>query len=362
MCRCIDIAQKTANLASRKFVQHQIIDMMKVLVCEEPDKLVYIDRPKPDAAEGNTLLRVRRIGICGTDLHAFEGTQPYFNYPRVLGHELAAEVVISNGDFKAGDLVTLIPYVNCQACLACRTGKPNCCSNIKVLGVHTDGGMAEYIEVPTRLLLPANGLTMDELALVEPLAIGAHGMRRAAVQKDEFVLVVGAGPIGLGTMEFARIAGGKVIALDINDGRLAFCRDRLKVAHTINALTDDVMARLQEITNGDMPTVVIDATGSQKAINNSFQYMGHGARYVLIGLQKGEISFSHPEFHKREATLMSSRNATHEDFDHVLWAMKNKMVDPANYITHRVKFDEVATEFSKWTDPANGVIKAMVEL
>jgi 2-desacetyl-2-hydroxyethyl bacteriochlorophyllide A dehydrogenase len=337
---------------------------MKVLVCEEPGKLVYTDRPKPIPAPGNTLLKIRRIGICGTDLHAFDGTQPYFNYPRVLGHELAAEVAESNGnsDFKPGDLVTLIPYINCEICLACRSGKPNCCSNIKVLGVHADGGMAEYLEVPTRLLLPANGLTIDELALVEPLAIGAHGVRRAYVQTDEFVLVIGAGPIGLGAMEFARIAGAKVIALDINDRRLAFCKDRLKVSYIINAATEDVMSRLQHITGSDMPTVVVDATGSLKAINNAFQYMAHGARYVLIGLQKGDISFSHPEFHKREATLMSSRNATRQDFDHVLWVMKNKLVNPANYITHRVQFDGVATEFHKWIDPVNGVVKAMVEL
>jgi len=335
---------------------------MKTLICKEPGNLIYADLAIPEPANGNTLLRVRRIGICGTDLHAFGGTQPYFNYPRVLGHELAAEVVTPGGDFKPGDIVTLIPYLNCQTCLACRTGKPNCCANIKVLGVHTDGGMAEYIEVPTRLLLPAQGLSLDELALVEPLAIGAHGIRRAGVQKDEFVLVVGAGPIGLGAMEFARIAGGKVIALDINDQRLNFCKEKLKVDHTINAITDDVVARLQEITGGDMPTVIIDATGSQKAINNAFQYMAHGARFVLIGLQKGDISFSHPEFHKREATLMSSRNATREDFDHVLSSMKNNLVDPANYITHRVKFNEVAHDFPTWSDPVNGVIKVMVEV
>jgi threonine dehydrogenase-like Zn-dependent dehydrogenase len=335
---------------------------MKVLVCEEPGKLIYAARPTPVPQAGYALLKILRIGICGTDLHAFDGTQPYFNYPRVLGHELAAEVMVDNGDFKMGDLVTVIPYLNCGTCLACRAGKTNCCSNIQVLGVHVDGGMAEYLEVPTRLILPANGLSLDELALVEPLAIGAHGVRRADVQKDEFVLVVGAGPIGLGAMEFARIAGAQVVALDINSQRLTFCKEKLKVAYTINAATEDVTARLQEITGGDMPTVVIDATGSQKAINNAFQYMAHGARYVLIGLQKGDISFSHPEFHKREATLMSSRNATREDFDHVLWAMKNKLVDPANYITHRVKFGDVAAEFSKWIDPANGVIKAIVEL
>jgi 2-desacetyl-2-hydroxyethyl bacteriochlorophyllide A dehydrogenase len=337
---------------------------MKVLVCTEPGKLSYTTKDIPQLQSGHTLLKIKRIGICGTDLHAYDGTQPYFTYPRVLGHELAAEVVNSDeaSDFKTGDLVTVIPYINCGKCLACRSGKTNCCSSIQVLGVHTDGGMAEYIQVPTRVLLHSQGLSLDELALVEPLAIGAHGVRRADIKKGEYVLVVGAGPIGLGAMEFARIAGGKVIALDINPQRLAFCKDKLKVNHTINALTDDVTARLQEITDGDMPSVVIDATGSQKAINNAFQYVAHGGRFVLIGLQKGEISFSHPEFHKREATLMSSRNATREDFDMVISSMKNKLVDPANYITHRVGFDDVASQFSTWLDPANGVIKCMVSI
>jgi 2-desacetyl-2-hydroxyethyl bacteriochlorophyllide A dehydrogenase len=340
------------------------MNVMKVLVCDEPGKLAYTTKEIPEPHPDHTLLKIKRIGICGTDLHAFDGSQPYFTYPRVLGHELAAEVVSNTGesDFKPGDIVTVIPYINCGTCLACRSGNTNCCQTIQVLGVHTDGGMAEYIQVPTRLLLASQGLSLDELALVEPLAIGAHGVRRAGVKKDEFVLVIGAGPIGLGTMEFARIAGGKVIALDINAQRLAFCQEKLKIGHTINALTDDVTTRLQEITNGDMPSVIIDATGSQKAINNAFQYMAHGARFVLIGLQKGDISFSHPEFHKREATLMSSRNATREDFDHVITSMKQQLIDPANYITHRVKFDDVANQFASWLDPANGVIKAMVEV
>jgi threonine dehydrogenase-like Zn-dependent dehydrogenase len=222
--------------------------------------------------------------------------------------------------------------------------------------------MAEYLSVPSCSLLQGEGLSFDELALVEPLAIGAHGVRRANVETDEFVLVVGAGPIGLGTMEFARIAGGKVIALDINDKRLQFCKDRLKVAHTVNATSSNVTEQLMEITNGDMPTVVLDATGSLKAINNAFQYMAHGARYVLIGLQKGDISLSHPEFHKREGTLMSSRNATREDFEHVIASIKKGEVNPTTYITHRVLFDNVQNEFEHWLNPANGVIKVMVEV
>ena len=201
-------------------------------------------------------------------------------------------------------------------------------------------------------------------------------VRRAGIQPGEFVLVVGAGPIGLGTMEAARIAGGEVIAMDINEDRLRFCREKLEVLHTVNPLrpregvadggvgdggADGAMEALKHITRGDMPTVVIDATGNQKAIENAFQYMAHGARYVLVGLQKGEIRLSHPEFHKREGTLMSSRNATRADFELVMDSMRRGLIDPTTYITHRVGFGEVKAEFAGWLDPARGVIKAMVE-
>lgn len=337
---------------------------MRTLVCNTPGTFEYASGEKPVLIQGNAIIKIKRIGICGTDLHAFEGTQPFFSYPRILGHELSGELLEFDGaaGFEKGEPVTFIPYFNCGICIACRSGKPNCCTDIKVCGVHVDGGMAEYLSVPAHTLIHGEGLSFDELALVEPLAIGAHGVRRAAIQKDEFVLVIGAGPIGLGTMEFARIAGAKVIALDINDTRLQFCKDKLKVPYVVNALAADVPEQLKEITGGDMPTVVIDATGSLKAINNAFQYMAHGARFVLIGLQKENISFSHPEFHKREATLMSSRNATRQDFEHVIASMKAGLVEPTNYITHQVLFDEVKDEFKSWLDPKNGVIKAMVTI
>ena len=281
-----------------------------------------------------------------------------------MGHELAGELVEFDDapGFKVGETVSFIPYFNCGSCIACRTGKPNCCINLKVCGVHVDGGMTEYLSVPSYSLLHGGGLSLDELSLMEPLAIGAHGVRRACVTEEEYILVIGAGPIGLGTMEFARIAGGNVIALDVNEKRLQFCKNNLNIKHCINALAPDVVQQLMEITNGDMPSVVIDATGNLKAINNAFQYMAHGARYVLIGLQKGEISFNHPEFHKREGTLMSSRNATRQDFEHVRQALKSGQVKPTTYITHRVAFNEVSNNFESWLNPANGVIKATVEL
>lgn len=338
---------------------------MKTLICTIPGRFDYSQAEIPVLSKGKAIIKIKRIGICGTDLHAFEGTQPFFSYPRILGHELSGELIAVDGapDFRIGEAVTFIPYFNCGSCIACRSGKANCCSEIFVCGVHIDGGMAEYLAVPSSSLIHGTGLSYDALALVEPLAIGAHGVRRAQVQEGEFVLVVGAGPIGLGTMEFARIAGGKVIALDVNDTRLKMCRDILKVDYLINPNTSDVIETLKEITAGDFPSVVIDATGSQKAINNGFQYLAQGGRYVLIGLQKGDITINHPEFHKREATLMSSRNATRQDFKHVISSIKKGEVNPTSYITHRTPFDQVKEEFEKWLNPeAGGLIKAMVEL
>jgi 2-desacetyl-2-hydroxyethyl bacteriochlorophyllide A dehydrogenase len=337
---------------------------MKTLVCTTPGEFDYTVSKRPELEAGQAIIKIKRIGICGTDLHAFEGTQPYFEYPRILGHELSGELIAVDDapGFEIGEAVTFIPYFYCGKCIACQNGKQNACVNIKVCGVHEHGGMAEYISVPSYSLIHGEGLSFDELALVEPLAIGAHGVRRAGVAKDEFVLVIGAGPIGLGTIEFARIAGGRVIVLDINNNRLKFCKEKLQVEHTINALQSDVMEQLMKITNGDMPTVVIDATGNSNAITNAFQYMAHGARFVLIGLQKGKICFSHPEFHKREATLMSSRNATREDFEHVILCMKGREVAPTTYITHRVLFEEVKEEFEGWLNPAKGVIKVMVQM
>ena len=222
--------------------------------------------------------------------------------------------------------------------------------------------MVEYLSVPSSSLLHGEGLTADELALVEPLAIGAHGVSRAAIKPGEFVLVIGAGPIGLATAEFSQIAGAKLIISDINEQRLEFCKKNLKADHLVNAVEDNVREKLMEITYGDMPTTVIDATGNLKAINTAFQYMAHGGRYELIGLQKENISFSHPEFHKREGTLMSSRNAIRKDFEQVIACIKRGQITPTTYITHRVVFDDVIGEFENWLDPTNGVIKAMIEV
>ncbi|RVU23607.1 zinc-binding alcohol dehydrogenase family protein [Sandaracinomonas limnophila] len=335
---------------------------MKTLVCTQPGQFDYTTTDYPQEKVGHSILRIKRVGICGTDLHAFEGTQPFFSYPRILGHELGAEIVQTDAtDLSIGEFVTVIPYLHCGHCIACSQGKTNCCSSLQVLGVHTDGGMREFVSVPNQYIVKGNGLNVDELALVEPLSIGAHGVKRAGIHKGEFVLVIGAGPIGLGVIEFAKIAGGQVIVMDVNENRLNFCRTNLQVEHVINPTKEDALGRLKSITNQQMPTVVIDATGNLNAINGGLQFLAHSGRYVLVGLQKEAFSFSHPEFHKREATLMSSRNATRSDFEWVMDCMWKGLVNPATYITHRIHFDQIKDQFESFLNPENNVIKAIVK-
>lgn len=336
---------------------------MKALVCREPGVLEYKERDKPVLSEGQALIKIERIGICGTDLHAFEGTQPFFSYPRVLGHELSGELVEFDGDapFRKGDKVTFVPYFPCGTCIACRMGNVNCCVNIRGAGVHIDGGMTEFISVPVKALVNGNGLDPDALALVEPFSISTHAVNRAGIKKDEFVLVTGAGPIGLAAMEMARIAGGRVIAMDVVEKRLAFCRETLGIEYIVNA-TDNPGELIKEITGGDGPTVIIDATGNKNAIMKSFDMLAHGGRIVMVGIQRDQICFSHPDFHKRETTLMSSRNAFESEFEFVVKCMRDNLLHVSSYVTHRAKFTGLKDEFHKWLDPKSGTIKAIVEM
>ncbi|GAA3610512.1 zinc-binding alcohol dehydrogenase family protein [Flavivirga amylovorans] len=333
---------------------------MKYIVCEKPGEFLLKEKDAPVRKENEALLQINKVGICGTDLHAYSGNQAFFTYPRILGHELASEV-LEIGDnpqgIKAGDKVVVMPYVSCGECIACRNGKTNCCTNITVLGVHGDGGMQEQITVPTNILLPANNLTNDEMSIVEPLAIGAHAVRRADIKKNEFVVVVGCGPIGIGIMKLAQIEGAKVIALDLNDDRLAYAKDKIGVDYTVNVGNDPVK-QISEITNGDMATAVFDASGHKGALEAGPNYMAHGGRFILVGLSKGELTYTHPAVHAKEMTLMCSRNATTEDFEHVISILNQFPTD--SFITHTVPFTEMIENFDSWLNPETGVIKATV--
>lgn len=337
--------------------------MMKTVVCRSPGDLQLVERPVPQPAQGEVLLRVRRIGLCGTDMHIFRGTQPFLAYPRVMGHELSGEVVSapSGSELAAGDQVYVMPYLSCGDCVACRKGKTNCCTRIQVLGVHRDGGMAEYLALPERFVFKTDGISLDDAAMLEFLAIGAHAVRRADVRPGQSVLVVGAGPIGIAASLFAQLKGGTVTVLDAREDRLDFCRKALDVPHTV-AVGDGDKDRLSELTNGDFFDVVFDATGNVKAMERGLEFVAHGGTYVLVSIVLDRISFADPEFHKRETTLLGSRNATADDFREVLAAMKAGLVPTGLMNTHRTTLSSFVDVLPQWMDPAAGVIKAIVEV
>ena len=338
---------------------------MKTIILNQPEQFSQIETDLPAALGVNeALVKVHRVGICGTDLHAFRGRQPFFTYPRILGHELGVEIVelgSPSGTLKVGDKCAVEPYLNCGNCIACRRGKPNCCANLQVLGVHADGGMREFIVVPQNKLHSSEKLNFEQLALVETLGIGAHGVARAQIEKGENALVIGAGPIGLSVIQFAIAAGARVIVLDVNENRLRFCRDQLGADETV-LVSDNTLSEIETLTNGDLPTVVFDATGNVASMENAFQFVAPGGRLVFVGLVQAEIKFNDPFFHRREMTLLGSRNATPDDFHRIIALMESGAIDTAPWITHRSSFDDLIETFPDWLNPQTGVIKAMLEL
>jgi 2-desacetyl-2-hydroxyethyl bacteriochlorophyllide A dehydrogenase len=279
-----------------------------------------------------------------------------------MGHELAGEIAEAppGSRFKPGDPVYVMPYLSCGQCSACRKSRPNCCRNIEVLGVHRDGGLAEYLALPEAFVCSADGVTLDQAAMIEFLAIGAHAVERAAIEPGSRVLVAGAGPIGIAAGLFAMLQGASVTALDSRQDRLDFCRDVLRVD---NVVTSDQHAaeRLQQLTHGDLFDVVFDATGNRHAMEAGFAYVGHAGSYVLLSVVNGNVAFSDPDFHRREMKLLGSRNATLSDFERVIQAMRDGAVPTHALNTHRATLTQFAEVLPTWMSPATGVIKAIIE-
>ncbi|MBL7873328.1 MAG: zinc-binding alcohol dehydrogenase family protein [Cyclobacteriaceae bacterium] len=330
---------------------------MNYIICEQPNQFFIKTKATPALEPECALLQIKRIGICGTDLHAYKGEQAFFTYPRILGHELAAEIlaVDGNDELKVRDRVAVIPYINCKECSACCTGKSNCCEHLKVYGVHMDGGMQEVINFPTRLLLPANDLSFDDIALVEPLAVGAHALRRAHIQKGKTIVVLGCGPIGMGIIQLAKILGVTVFAIDVNEHRLTLAKEKFGADHILKPSPK----MFRKINQDELAHTVFDATGNRQAIESGLEYMGHGGTLVLVGLTKGELTFHHPSLHAKETTLMSSRNATREDFEFVLNVLRKKKFNTEAYITRNVSYHSILTEFDAWSTPDSKEIKVV---
>ncbi|WP_255037969.1 zinc-binding alcohol dehydrogenase family protein [Lacihabitans soyangensis] len=386
---------------------------MKTLILEEPQVFKFIEQEQPTRLEPHeALIKIKNIGICGTDYHAFRGKQPFFSYPRVLGHELGAEVVAvgqENDRIKIGDKVTVEPYMNCGNCQPCSNGKGNCCENLQVLGVHTDGGMCEFIKVPMHKLHASKSLTFEQLAVVEPLSIGAHAVQRAAVSAEDLVLVIGAGPIGLSVIQFAKLSGATVAVLDINTERLDFAKEHLQAdilldgskgftSEEFRAELGQKLEILNHSSNKDnkkteglttkksptggfrglegskglegfsglelsvLPTIVFDATGNPNSMKNAFNFVAFGGKLVFVGLYIGDVVFDDPLFHRREMTLFASRNSHGQDFTNIIQLMEEGKIDVNKWITHRAKFDDLPSVYEHWLNPETKVIKAMVSL
>lgn len=332
---------------------------MRTIICQEPFRLALTTRSEPVAGPGEVLVRISRVGLCGTDYHIFAGRHPFLQYPRVMGHELSGEIVaVGPGTaLRPGGPVTINPYISCGGCVACRKGKPNACVNINVLGVHSDGGLSDMLVVPESAVIDAEGLTMDQAAMVEFLAIGAHAVARVPTNACGRMLVVGAGPIGIATALFGRLDGFDVTLADQREARLAFARERLGFDGVFAG--DALETVLAERTGGDMFDVVVDATGSLPAMRRSLGLVAHGGALVLVGVAPGELAFEDPEFHKREATLIASRNALAADFERVIAAIRSGVIPTGILHTHSVDVGELPERFPELIAAADSVLKAI---
>ena len=341
---------------------------MNAIQIEKPHTFRRIEIPEPAApGPGEALVRVQRVGICGTDYSGFLGKMPFFSYPRIPGHELGVAVLaVGPGvtQVKTGDRCSVEPYLNCGTCFSCRQGATNCCENLKVLGVMMDGGLTERMVLPARKLHPANQLSPEQCALVETLAIGCHAVNRGHPVAGENVLVIGAGPIGLSVIEFAKLSGARTIVMDLNEQRLEFVRAKMNVPDTICSRGDGAeLETLKELTGGALAQVVVDATGSNKSMAHAMTYCGFTGRLVYVGITQAEVAFPHaPVMHRRELTLLASRNALPPDFTRIIQLIEEGKIDTRPWITHHAAFAELIEKFPAFTRPETGVIKAIVDM
>ncbi|POT56247.1 galactonate oxidoreductase [Citrobacter amalonaticus] len=335
---------------------------MNVLVCLEPKKMHRETREIPVPGESEALIKIKSVGICGTDIHAWSGNQPFFSYPRVLGHEICGEIVALGKNIQNlnnGQQVAVIPYVACQQCPACESGRTNCCEKISVIGVHQDGGFSEYLSVPVNNLLLAEGIDPHAAALIEPYAISAHAVRRAAIAPDEQVLVAGAGPIGLGAAAIAKADGAQVVVADTSPARRQHVTSHLGLP-VVDPSADDFEGRLRAHFGGSLAQKVIDATGNQHAMNNAVNLIRHGGSIVFVGLFKGDLQFPDPEFHKKETTMMGSRNATPDDFAKVGRLMAEGKLTAEMMLTHRYPFATLAEAYERDVINNRELIKGVI--
>jgi 2-desacetyl-2-hydroxyethyl bacteriochlorophyllide A dehydrogenase len=330
---------------------------MRTVTLEQPGRFTFGESERPQApGPGEVLVRVLTVGICGTDLHAFEGTQPFFNYPRILGHELAVEV-LSPGDgvagLKPGDQCAVNPYVTCGVCGACRRGRTNCCAKMNVVGVHTDGGMRDVIVLPAKLLYPCGRLTPPQIPLVETLSVGCHGVGRSGAEPGDRAIVIGAGPIGLSVIEFLRAAGADIAVVERMPERLSFAARHYGLKRYYPSHEE---ARQEEPS-----WLVFDCTGDRESMENAILLLEQGGRLIFVGLVNEKVSLFDPDLHRREATILASRNSTPAEHHRVLELMETGKVDVSGWPTELARPEKMAERFPLWARREAGIVKAVVD-
>jgi len=340
---------------------------MKAIQLEEPKqfKKIDIDQPK-SAGPGEAIVRVHNVGICGTDISGYLGKMPFFSYPRIPGHELGVEVVEVGPDVTnvtAGDRCSVEPYINNPESFASKRGFPNCCEDLEVLGVHKDGGLRPFFKLPARKLHPSKSLEFEQLALVETLAIGCNAVNRGNPTGEDHAMVIGAGPIGLAVIEFLKLRGCHITVFDMNEQRLDFCKTTMGVDETITFTGDENdFITMQDITDGHLFELVIDATGNNKSMSNAVNYVAHTGSLVYVGITTQEVCFSHPIPHRKQMSILMSRNAHPKDFDDIIEHIEQGRINTDPWITHRTAFDDLIDNFESYTKPETGVIKAIIEV
>jgi alcohol dehydrogenase len=291
---------------------------------------------------------------------------PFYTYPVIPGHELGVTVLaMGEGveNVKVGDRCSVEPYMNCGECFACCKGATNCCESLEVIGVHKDGGMCERFVLPARKLHPSEKLTMEQLALVETLAIGCNCVNRAGPGEGDKVLVIGAGPIGMAVIEFLKVAKTEITVMDMNEARLQFCKETLGVDHTVVFKNDGTeVDRLREANGGELPITVIDATGSHISMSNAFQFCAFTGQVLFVGITTEELTFKHIAIHRPELTIKASRNALPTDFKRITKLIEDGIIDTDPWLSHQASYDDFIGEFPNWLKPETGVIKAVLHM
>ncbi len=340
---------------------------MRAIEITEPRKLTEIKISAPSPPVGNeVLVKTHSVGICGTDASSYLGKFPFFDYPRIPGHELGVEVMAIGEKVtkvKVGDRCSVEPYMQCGDCYACRKGTTNCCEKMNVIGVMSDGGLCEQFLINEDKLHPSSLLSYEQLALVETLAIGCHAVNRLGLNQEDHVLIIGVGPIGLSALEFVKLTGAKITVMDMMEQRIEFCNKHYTIDSCITVSPDkDLIGEVQKLTNGDRFSAVIDATGNSRSMASALSYVAQAGRLLYLGVTTDNIIFPHPMLHRPEVTLMASRNALSEEFVQIIAFLEEGEIDTKPWITHRLAFDDVVEKFESVIDPSANTLKAIISL